>query len=180
MSTVTKKRRRGRPTLPWEYWEDLRRFGIDAGVWRKQGETYGLKRNKEREKIIQQLESQYPTVSSDPTENLVQTQKYFRALLQLPQTKELWEAFRHPRRHLVGLQRACQKIMEDGPLRWISSNGTVVAKISDWKTLRVRIIESYRRDPIYGLALRPWTTELWQGGKLLRGKRAPRRKRLAR
>ena len=57
--------------------------------------------------------------------------------------------------------------MKDGPLRWVS-NGKLIAEISDWKTLRVRITEAMqhpRPEP-----QPPMITELWQGNKLLRGK----------
>src|SRR5262249_24277423 len=80
------------------------------------------------------------------------------------------DVFAHPRRYRLGLQGACQRIMKNGPLRWVSDDGTDVAEIKDWKTLRARISEAQRRGSSLEWNECPTATELWQGPKLLRGK----------
>jgi|SRR6516165_9989286 len=91
-----KKRRRGRPTLPPEYWRDL----VSLGEYSKH--------------VPQGLTNRY----------------------------DGWDIRSIPR---LGLSGACQLYMKNGAyLRW-TRNGATVAKISDWKTLRSRIIEARRR-----------------------------------
>ena len=151
-----------------EYWEDLTSFGSLANVW-LMGKM--PKVSKERRAVIEYLKSLYPIEDgADPMHNVEQMQKFFHAALrQLPRTKELQEALRHPGSHTRGLSDACKLIMKDGPLRW-KRDGKIIAEISDWKTLRARISEARRRDPIM-----PWersvTTELWHGNKPLRLKK---------
>ncbi len=56
--------------------------------------------------------------------------------------------------------------MKGGPLRWVRK-GVTIAEISDWKTLRTRIIEARRRRPKEippGIWLRR-STVLWWGKK---------------
>jgi hypothetical protein len=114
---MKKRRTRGRPKLPWEYWDDLAKYHWLEGMW----------------------------LPGKPPKRLAD--------------------LRDPRGPM-GLSAACRMIMQDGPLRWVRDSKTI-AEISDWKTLRVRIIQAMRRDPVPPWAL-PKTTELWHGDKPLR------------
>ncbi len=111
------KRGRGRPKLPWEYWEDLVSLGVLEGHW----------------------------LPGKPPKRL--------------------EDLRNPRGP-QGLSAACQMIIKGGPLRWVRDRVTV-AEISDWKTLRTRILEARRRPE---LVMPRWklpgrSTVLWWGKK---------------
>src|SRR5262249_44831673 len=113
-SAVMKKRQRGRPELPWEYWDDL------AGY---------------KHLADKMLPGQARLIAGRPAEWSPQVLEYFRTLFERPQ--------KHPRLLSQGLLRACQKIMKDGPLQW-KRDGKIIAEISDSKTLRVRITEATR------------------------------------
>jgi hypothetical protein len=133
-----KKRPQGRPERPWEYWDDLARYEHMAGHI---------------------LPGQFRLIANSPTEWSPNILEYFRTLFRRPQ--------KYPRLLGQGLSRACREIIKDGPLRW-KRDDKIVAEISDWKTLRVRITEAIQHPRPQPTP--PMTTELWQGNKLLRGK----------
>jgi len=158
-----KKRPRGRPGLPGEYWIDLQELGFKSWTWRKGAYP---KMSNEQKNLWKQIDALYMSGQGPAA---------FELLCTLPKdgSKNFCDVFAHPRRYRLGLQGACQRIMKDGPLRWIS-NGRVIAKISNWKTLRRGISEANRRGSSLEWNECPTATELWQGDKLLRGK-GPRR-----
>jgi hypothetical protein len=119
-----KKRKRGRPKLPPEYWRDL----VSLGEY-----------------------------SEHVPEGLT------------PHRYKGWNIRSVPR---IGLSRACKLFMKDGASLCWTRNGVTVAEISDWKTLRSRIVEARRRPE----AITPKLTPLPQrkDAKTLKWKLPPR------
>ena len=66
----------------------------------------------------------------------------------------------------IGLSRACEMIMREGPLRW-KRNGVVIFEIKTARTLRTRIVEAQKRHPTPPW-LYPPTTVQWLGDQIVR------------
>jgi hypothetical protein len=153
-----KKKSRGRPDLPGEYWIDLLELGFKSWTLVK-GAPPGL--SDEQWNLWKQVDALYMSG---------QMSAAFELMCSLPKAKvNFSDVFAHPRRYRLGLQGACEKIMKGGPLQW-KRDGKPVTTISDPKTLRARISEAQRRGSSLEWNECPTPTELWQGNKLLRGK----------